>query len=388
MMHSDYLLHLLLHLLSRKNIIISNPKENFIFYSSMLVNLSLILSFTLITFVITLAVYPLYIKLLKRFKAWKTIRDNTATGEKSEIFSKLHEHKAGTPTMGGWLFLIIMSMMILSSILLQKLNLINYSLRNQQETYIILFGFFSMGTIGLIDDILNIKNIGKVKGLSIRAKMFGMVLFAAFISYWFYAKLGIDYINLRPLADKIELWIFSPILTFIATLFIVNAINITDWLDGLAGGLSAAILLVFAVATLLNQTFIATTVLGVCIAILGAFMFYNVNPAKVFMWDSGAFALGGIVATTLYLLNMRTWILVPFLILFAIFIIELCSSWLQMSRKKIFKKKLFPIAPFHHLLEFKGMKEYSIVMQLRLVQVILALVAILLLLIQYSINSI
>lgn len=349
----------------------------------MLINLSLILSFTLITFVVTLILYPFYIKLLKKLKAWKTIRDNTATGEKSEIFAKLHQHKAGTPTMGGGLGLFVMLIMILVSLLLQHRGRIDNSLRNQQETYIILFGFFSMGIIGLIDDILNIKNIGKVKGLSIRAKMFGMILFSAWIAYWFYVKLGIDYINLRPIAGKIEIWIFSPILTFIATILIVNAINITDGLDGLAGGMSAMVLVVLAIATFLNQTYIATTVLWVCVATLIAFLFYNINPAKVFMGDSWAFALGGIVAATLYLLNMRIWITIPFLVLFLVFIIELASSGLQMSRKKIFKKKLFPIAPFHHYLEYKGMKECWIVMKLRLVQGILAIAAIVVLFGQY-----
>lgn len=349
----------------------------------MLINLSLILSFTLITFVITLILYPFYIKLLKKLKAWKKIRDNTATGEKSEIFAKLHEHKAGTPTMGGGLFLLIMLAMIIVSLLLQHRGRIDNSLWNQQETYIILFWFFSMGAIGLIDDILNIKNVGKVKGLNIRAKMFGMIIFAAIISYWFYVKLGVDYINLRPLAGKIEIGIFFPILTFLATILIVNAINITDGLDGLAGGMSAIVLVVLAVATFLNQTYIATTVLWVCVATLLGFLFYNINPAKVFMGDSGAFALGWIIAATLYLLNMRIGILIPFLVLFALFIIELCSSWLQMSRKKIFKRKLFPIAPFHHYLEYKGMKECGIVMKLRLVQGILAVSAIVVLFWQY-----
>lgn len=126
-------------------------------------------------------------------------------GEKSQIFVQLHQHKSGTPTMGGGLFLLVMLMMVGGSFFLQHLGWITNSLRNQQETYIILFGFFSMGIIGLIDDILNVRNVGKIKGLNIKAKMFGMILFSAWISYWFYWKLGIDYINFRPFAGKISL---------------------------------------------------------------------------------------------------------------------------------------------------------------------------------------
>ncbi|MDR0282179.1 MAG: hypothetical protein LBI53_02385 [Candidatus Peribacteria bacterium] len=94
-------------------------------------------------------------------------------------------------------------------------------------------------------------------------------------------------------------------LTFLGTIFIVNAINITDGLDGLASGLGAIVLVVLAIVTFMNQTYIATTVLGVTIACFVGFMFFNINPAKIFMGDSGAFALGGLIATTLFLLNMR-----------------------------------------------------------------------------------
>ena len=352
--------------------------------ASVLVKLSQILFYALVSFGISLLLYPAYIKLLQRVKAGKTIRENAATGEKSEIFSKMHAHKQGTPTMGGGMFLIVMLVMILGSFLLQHFGWIGNSLWNAKESYIILFGFFSMGLIGLVDDFLNIKNYGKVKGLSARAKLIGMVIFSAWISYWFYVKLGIDYINLWPIAWKIEVWILFPILTFIATITIVNAINITDGLDGLAGGTMAIILVSLAIVTFLNGTYIATTVVCILVAVLVAFLFFNINPAKVFMGDSGAFALGGLLASLIYLLNMRFWILIPFLIIFGIFIVELCSSFLQIFWKKVFKKKLFTVAPFHHLLEYKGMHETTIVMKTRLVQAILAIAGVLLIFVESS----
>ena len=168
--------------------------------ASVLVKLSQILFYALVSFGISLLLYPAYIRLLQRVKAGKTIRENAATGEKSEIFSKMHAHKQGTPTMGGGMFLIVMLVMILGSFLLQHFGWIGNSIWNAKEYYIILFGFFSMGLIGLVEDFLNIKNYGKVKGLSARAKLIGMVVFSAWISYWFYVKLGIDYINLWPIA--------------------------------------------------------------------------------------------------------------------------------------------------------------------------------------------
>ena len=246
---------------------------------STLANIIWILTYSLISIGLAMLLYPLYIKLLRKLKAGKTIRENNATGEKSEIFAKLHSHKAGTPTMGWGLFMVIMLIMIWLSFILQKKGIITYSLRNSKETYIILFGFFSMWLIWLVDDWLNIKNFWKIKWLSAKAKMTGMILFSAFISYWFYVKLGIDYINLRPLWWKIEIWIFFPILTFFTTIGIVNAINITDGLDGLAGGLIIIVLWCLGISTFLNGTYIATTIISILISVLVAFLFYNINPA-------------------------------------------------------------------------------------------------------------
>ncbi|MFA6255712.1 MAG: hypothetical protein WC606_00885 [Candidatus Absconditabacterales bacterium] len=350
----------------------------------MLVKLNNIIMFALIAFFISWILYPIYINILKKYKLGKTIRESAVTGEKSKIFSQLHEHKQGTPTMGGGIFLVVMGFMIGLSYILKDYGFINNTLFNRQETYILLFGFFSMGLIGLLDDFLNIKGYGKVKGLSAKAKLIGMVIFSAFISRWFYSRLGIDYINLRPIAGKISLGLLYPIFTFFVTIAIVNAINITDGLDGLAGGLMTIILFVLAVVLFFNQTYIATTVIAIVMAILVAFMFYNIHPAKIFMGDSGAFALGGLIASLLYFLNMRTGIVIPFIILFGLFIIDLSSSFLQIFWKKYFKKKLFAISPLHHLFEHRGINETTIVMKARFIQGILAAITIIILFYQFN----
>jgi phospho-N-acetylmuramoyl-pentapeptide-transferase len=88
-----------------------------------------------------------------------------------------------------------------------------------------------MGLLGLIDDFLNIKGIGKVKGLTAKMKLLWMFLFSAFIAYWFYVKLGVDWINLWPIDGVVELGPFFLVFVFFLTVFIVNAVNITDGLD-------------------------------------------------------------------------------------------------------------------------------------------------------------
>lgn len=351
----------------------------------MLIKLNYIIIFSLIAVVLAGLLYPIYIKILRKLKVGKTIREETATWEKSVIFAQLHKHKSWTPTMWWWMFLIVMLIMIWLSFVLQEYGLINNTLLSQKETYVILFWFFSMGIIWLVDDYLNVKWHGTIKWLSAKTKLIGMCLFSAFISRWFYSKLWIDYVNLWPIAGEVSLGIFYPIITFFVTISIVNAINITDGLDWLAGWLMSIVLFVFAVLTFLNQTYIATTVLAILIAVLIAFMFFNINPAKIFMWDSGAFALWWFLASLLYLLNMRIGIFIPFIILFWIFIIEVWSSGLQMVWKKRFKKKLFPMAPLHHLFEHMWIPETTIVMKAWMIQWLLA--AITLIAIFYQINT-
>jgi phospho-N-acetylmuramoyl-pentapeptide-transferase len=312
-------------------------------------------------------------------KANKTLRIDAAGGGKAEIFNKLHAHKAWTPTMGGWMFLIITILLIALSFILKHYGLISNSLIARQETYILLFAFFGMGIRWLIDDYLNIKGHGKDRWLSARLKLAGMVALAAWISYWFYAKIGIDYIQLWPLyTGNITLWLFYPILTFFLTLAIVNAINITDGLDGLAWWMMIIILLVMAIITFIYQWYLATALLGIIIWVLLAFLMFNISPAKVFMGDSGALALGWLLATLVYLLNLRDNFFIPFMVLFLLFWVELFSSFLQMFWKKFFKKKLFPIAPFHHYLEYIWLKEHTIVMKFWILQGMLGAVTLIL----------
>ncbi len=351
----------------------------------MLVKLNNIIMFALIAFFISWILYPIYIHILRKFKIGKTIREAAVTGEKSKIFTQLHEHKQWTPTMWGGIFLLVMILMIWISYILRDIWRINNTLFNRQETYVLLFGFFSMWLIGLVDDFLNIKGHGAVKGLSAKAKLIGMFFFSAFISRWFYSRLWIDYINLRPIAGKISIGLFYPFITFFITIAIVNAINITDGLDGLAGGLMTMILFVLAVVLFFNQTYIAATVICIVIAMLVAFMFYNIHPAKIFMGDSGAFALWWLIASLLYFLNMRTWIFIPFIILFMLFIIDLTSSFLQIFWKKYFKRKLFIVAPLHHLFEKQWINETTIVMKARFIQWLLVVITIIILF--YQVNK-
>lgn len=342
----------------------------------MLQNLTQILIYSMISCVVTAISFPYYIDLLRYLKAWKTIREDSGSWDKAVIFNALHKHKWWTPTMGWWLMLIVMVIMILWSLLLQKWWTITHSLLERKETYVLLVAFFGMGIWWLVDDYLNIKSRWRVKWLPAIAKLVGMFLFAGFVSYWFHFKLEQSLINLWPFTESVDLWWWwYMILTFFMTLTITNAINITDWLDGLAGGIMLMILSVCAIITFYYWWYIATTVIGIIVWSLLAFLWFNINPAQVFMWDSGSLALGWLFSTLVYLIGIKIGFIIPFCILFGLCLVELMTSGLQIFWKKVFKRKLFAIAPLHHLLEHRGMNETAIVMRLWLIQGILCMIA-------------
>ena len=335
--------------------------------------LNYILIAGVLSFVVSFVLYPFFIKLLIKLKAGKTLRDDAVIGGKAEIFKKLHKNKVWTPTMGWALILFVTALFVIGTLILQKMWYLKYSLLERKETYIILFAFFSMWILGLIDDYLNIKGVGKIKGLTAKMKLIWMFLFSAFISYWFYFKLGVDYMIFWE--NKIYVSVFYLILTFFLTVTIVNAVNITDWLDGLAWGILVMILFALWIMTYFQGWYIATTVLAVITASLVAFLWYNINPAKVFMWDSWALAFWWLISAVIYLLgiNLGIWtIIIPLLL---IIFVELGSSFIQIFWKKVFWKKLFNIAPLHHQFEYLGKKEYTIVMKFWLIQAVLTVIA-------------
>lgn len=145
-----------------------------------------ILGSLVVSFCITFLMMPTGIRLLRKYRMGKQIREEALMG-KAEEFSRLHSHKTGTPTMGGIFVIISVIIVTLLSILIQNLGSwmdislgfsFKYSLWNRNETYIALFTLVSVGCIGLIDDYLNVREIGRTKGLSARVKMILLILFA------------------------------------------------------------------------------------------------------------------------------------------------------------------------------------------------------------------
>lgn len=336
-------------------------------------NLILIFGFGLATFLVGFILTPSYINLLSYLKMWKQIRENATLGKAFEFF-KLHKDKVGTPTMWGAIILWTIFLMVWISVILQYFGFINNSLLNQKETYLSLFTLFTVGFLWGIDDYMNIRGIGKTKWLSASFKMIWLLIFALMGALWFYYKLNWgDRLLSIPYIPGIELGIyFIPLFIFVIVAA-ANSVNITDGLDGLAGGLLLFCYAVYAYITYDQWLFLLSTL---CVSICGAlvaFLWFNIKPAKFYMGDIGSLALGA----NLGLMAMLTNTLSILLIVGIIFILETVSVIIQLTSKRLRNgKKVFIIAPFHHHLEAVGWKEETVVFRLWLMWMILSVVGV------------
>lgn len=312
-----------------------------------------------LTFILTLALTPFYLRLAKKLNLGKQIRDNAMSGEKASVFKEMHAKKNGTPTMGGVIMWGSVLGIILFSRLLSLIGVIEHSLLQRGLVYLPLFTLVAVGLLGAVDDWFNIKGIGGQKGIKARPKILLLLLFAVAGGLWFYYKLGFSHIHIPRLGDfEIGLW-YIPlfILVIIST---ANAVNITDGLDGLAGGLLILAFAAFGVIAFAKGQLMLSIFCGLMIGSLMAFLWNNVPPALYYMGDTGSLAFGA----TLGVIAMMTDSMIVLIIVGAIFVIETLSVIIQLTSKKCFKKKIFLCAPLHHHFERKGWGEAKVTMRL------------------------
>jgi len=331
------------------------------------------LSFWLATFATGFFLTPFYIDFLVKIKAGKKIRTE-ATIWKATLFHKLHKKKSGTPTMWWAIIITTVFLMVLLSLVFQKLGFVNNSLLNQKETYLSLFTLATVWFLWWIDDYMNIKGFWKKKWLSAKFKMAWLLLLAFIWALWFYYKLEWwGRLLVIPGFEGMELWLyFIPLFIFIIVAA-ANSVNLSDGLDGLCGWLLLFAYIVYAYITYDQGLFLLSTL---CVSIAGAlisFLWFNVKPAKFYMWDVWSLALGA----NLWLIAMLTNTVFIFIIVGAIFIAETVSVIIQLTSKKFRNgKKIFKIAPFHHHLEAIGWKEENVVFRLWIIGMLLAVAGI------------
>ena len=337
-------------------------------------DLILILGSGILAFIIALIFTPWFTRLLIKYKIGKQLRENAISGEKSVLFTALHAKKSGTPTMGGLLIWITVLMVVIISIAFQSAGFFKYSLFNREETWIPLFTLVTCGILGAIDDYLNIKGIGKTRGLSAKLKLFWLIILGALGALWFYSNLGcLDNSPAAclisvPLMGSIDIgFLYVPLFIFII-IATANAVNFTDGLDGLASGL---LILAFGSFGILAYSADLKILAAFCAVICGAnlaFLWFNVPPARFFMGDTGSLALGA----TLGVIAMLTDQPLTLPIIGFIFVIEALSVIIQLTSKKLFHRKVFKIAPIHHHFEQSGWQEWTIVMRFWIIGALMA----------------
>ncbi len=316
-----------------------------------------ILILSAISFLIAFFLTPLLTHFLYKYKLGKPIRNTGAT----PIFSKLHAHKAGTPTMGGiliWFTTLIMALIFFYLDFCFPntfLHILNFLTRS--ETLLPLGALIASALVGLIDDFIDVKSNGQ-GGIRVRHRLLIYTFIAIIGALWFYFKLNWDVFHIPFIGNFSIGWWYIPVFIFIiiATAFSVNE---SDGLDGLAGGTLLSSFAAFGTIAFMQNKINLAAFCGVIIGALLAFIWFNIKPARFYMGDTGAMALGvtlGIVA----LLTNQALLLI---IIGFIFVIESISVIIQIINRKLFKKKIFKSTPLHHHFEALGWPESKIVMR-------------------------
>lgn len=312
----------------------------------------------MIGFLLATAFGLFLIPLLKRIKV----------GQRINVYVENHQKKSGTPTMGGLIFIIPT---IITTIILLLTNKIEFSV----NLLIILFVFISYSLIGFLDDYISIKH-KENKGLSQIQKLF-LQFIVALIFYILYRKYtnANSVLEITLLHIKWNLDWFYGIFILLLLVGSSNAVNLTDGLDGLAGGLSAIAFLAFGLISWGSYWIEGYQDMGIfCFILVGSimgFLVYNTNPAKIFMGDTGSLTLGATLATIAILTNHE----LSLAVIGGVFVIETISVIIQITSVIFFKKKVFLMTPIHHHFERLGWRESDIVKLFWIVGFLLCLLA-------------
>ena len=295
----------------------------------------------IIAFIITAVLVPVLIPTLKRMKFGQSIREE---GPES------HMKKTGTPTMGGLTFLIsaIVTTLIAS-----------FFVDTASPLLLLVFVTLGFGLIGFIDDYIIVVKKNN-QGLTSKQKFLAQIVIA--VVFFIVAK-GMNAFDFSTSINLPFTDISIP-LSFAYVIFIIfwqvgfsNAVNLTDGLDGLATGLSIIGFSMYAVMSFI----LAQPAIGlfcvIMVAALAGFLPYNINPAKVFMGDTGSLALGGIFATISIMLNQE----LSLLFIGLVFVLETLSVMIQVTSYKLTGKRVFKMSPLHHHFELVGWSEWKVV---------------------------
>ncbi len=318
-----------------------------------------------LSFLIAILWTPFFLKLLKKYKIGKSIRSAGAP-----LFTKLHQKKEGTPTMGGvliWVTVSFLAILFFSLDKLTHLSIFHYlNFLTRPQTLLPLGALVATALVGAVDDLMNVFKVGPGGGgLRMRHRLILYTIVAIFGAWWFYYKLDWDIIHLPGVGDFAIGWLYIPLFIFImvATSFSTNE---TDGLDGLAGGVLLFAFASFGVIAFAKGKIELAAFCGTIAGALLAFLWFNIYPARFFMGDTGAMSLG----TTLGIIAMLTNSALVLPLIGIVLVIESLSVILQWSAKKVLRRKIFLSSPIHHHFEARGWPEPQVVMRFWIIAVL------------------
>jgi len=299
----------------------------------------------LISFAISAVSGPIFIPLLRRLKFGQVIREEGPTS---------HYKKAGTPTMGGFIFMA-------STIITLIILMIVFDVEFNQYLKITIFVFVAYGALGFADDFLKIIKKDN-EGLNKRQKLTGQVLIALVFYYLFKTSGYEPVLIIKTLNISINMGWFYGVFILFMLVGTSNAVNLSDGLDGLCTGLSIIAFVTYGLIAFRRSLDVgeSLTLAYFSFALVGGllgFLIYNNNPAKIFMGDIGALSLGGALATIAILTRHE----LTLIIVGSVFIIETLSVIIQVISFKTTGRRVFLMSPIHHHFELLGWKEKQIV---------------------------
>ncbi len=308
-----------------------------------------ILLFGFLAFALSMLITPIYTTAAYKWQWWKKPRSESWSGGAAEVYQKLHaaKHLRNIPTMAGLVFVV--------SVLLVTL----FGNLSRGETWLPLAGMVGAAAIGLIDDIMNIRGTSKIAGMRAALKFSLYSLVALIGGWWFWAKLGVNHVYI-PGLEHVYIGAGVIALFWLVVIATANSVNITDGLDGLAGGLLVTSFATYAVIAMVSGKY---SLAAFCLTVVGALLSYtwfNIYPARFFMGDVGAFALG----TALGIIAMQTDTVYALPIIGAVYVMETGSVIInRLSRKLRNGKKVFLSSPLHHHFEALGWPETKVTMR-------------------------
>ena len=315
----------------------------------------------LVAFAVTALAGPVFIPWLRKLKFGQEIREEGPSW---------HQKKSGTPTMGGLMFILGIAIAVLSSYFITALS--GGSTVNDAKALIVLLASVGFGAIGFADDFIKVvkkRNLGfrALPKFTLQILLTVMFLVSLMMLGQFSPQIVIPFFDITL---NMPLWLYFLFAIFVMT-GTVNAVNLTDGLDGLATSVTIPVILFFAMSAY-GQGEMGIFSFGfAAVGGLLGFLIYNKYPAKVFMGDTGSLFLGGAVVVSAIALKMHLYLVIAGFIYFA----EALSVILQVASFKLTGKRIFKMSPIHHHFEMCGWKEVKIVLVFTAVTIVLCAVS-------------